>query len=85
MNFLVHDRACIGLGVETVGTDAGIGHTFDPPQPAHCILHGNNRFGLKCLKSLDQLPTRGAVILAAPLKISGGSDSPLRVLALVPA
>ncbi|MET0186446.1 MAG: cyclase family protein, partial [Achromobacter sp.] len=34
--------------------------------------------------NLDQLPTVGAVIIAAPLKIQRGSGSPLRVLALVP-
>ena len=32
---------------------------------------------------LDQLPPKGAVIIAAPLKIKQGSGSPLRVLALV--
>jgi len=84
MSFLVHERQCIGFGVETIGTDAGIGHTFDPPQPAHSILHGNGRLGLQCLANLDQLPLRGALIVAAPLKIGGGSGSPLRVLALVP-
>ena len=33
--------------------------------------------------NLDQLPPTGAVVIAAPLKIAGGSGSPLRVLALV--
>lgn len=84
MNFLVHERDCIGLGVETIGTDAGLGASFDPPQPAHSILHGNGRFGLQCLCNLDQLPTFGSVILSAPLKIEDGSGSPLRVLALIP-
>ncbi|MCX7170734.1 MAG: cyclase family protein, partial [Proteobacteria bacterium] len=32
-----------------------------------------------------QLPPRGALIISAPLKISKGSGSPLRVLALTPA
>jgi kynurenine formamidase len=84
VNFIVRERDCIGLAVETVGTDAGLAMHFDPPFPAHSILHGNGRFGLQCLRNLDQLPTFGAVIVAAPLKIQGGSGSPLRVLALVP-
>lgn len=82
VTFLVKERDCIGLGVETVGTDAGQGFGFEPPLPAHTILHGNGRFGLQCLCNLDQLPTFGAVIVAAPLKIEGGSGSPLRVIAL---
>ena len=85
MRFLVHDRQCIGLGVETVGTDAGQASLFDEPLPAHSILHGNGRFGLQCLTNLDQLPTFGAVVVAMPLKIKGGSGSPLRVIALAPA
>lgn len=84
MRFLVHERDCVGLGVETVGTDAGQASHFDEPLPAHSILHGNGRFGLQCLTNLDQLPTFGAVIVAMPLKIKGGSGSPLRVAAMVP-
>ena len=85
MRFLVLERDCVGLGVETVGTDAGQAAHFDEPLPAHAILHGNGRFGLQCLTNLDQLPIRGAVIVAMPLKIKGGSGSPLRVMALAPA
>jgi kynurenine formamidase len=85
MRFLVHERDCVGLGVETVGTDAGQASHFDEPLPAHSILHGNGRFGLQCLTNIDQLPVLGAVIVAMPLKIKGGSGSPLRVIALVPA
>jgi kynurenine formamidase len=84
MRFLVHERDCIGLGVETVGTDAGQASLFDEPLPAHSILHGNGRFGLQCLTNLDQLPVFGSVIVAMPLKIKGGSGSPLRVIALAP-
>lgn len=72
-----------GIGVETVGTDAGAAHSFDPAFPCHSYLLGNGKFGLAQLQNLDQLPPTGAVILAAPLKIVGGSGSPARVLALV--
>lgn len=78
-------RDVVGFGVETIGTDAGQGGTFDPAYPAHTLLHGAGKFGLQCLKNLDQLPTKGALIFAAPLKIKNGSGSPLRVLALVEA
>jgi kynurenine formamidase len=81
--FLIEDRKVRGFGVETIGTDAGQAHLMDPPYPAHTLFHGAGRFGLQCLQNLDQLPPTGAVIVAAPLKIVGGSGSPLRVLALV--
>jgi kynurenine formamidase len=82
---LAKDRQVLGVGVETVGTDAGQAGTFDPPFPNHGTMHGNGRFGLASLRNLDQLPPTGAIVIAAPLKIVGGSGSPLRVLAIAPA
>ena len=81
---LAHERDILGVGVETVGTDAGQAGGFDPPFPNHATMHGAGRFGLASLMNLDQLPPTGAVVIAAPLKIVGGSGSPIRVLALVP-
>jgi kynurenine formamidase len=85
VKFLAHERDVLGVGVETVGTDAGQAGGFDPPFPAHNIMHGTGKFGLASLCNLDQLPPTGTVIVTAPLKIVEGSGSPLRVLALVPA
>ncbi|CAN7463183.1 cyclase family protein [Phenylobacterium sp. LjRoot225] len=85
VRFLVETRDAHGFGTETIGTDAGQAHLLDPVYPAHHLFHGAGRYGLQCLANLDQLPATGAVILAAPLKIAGGSGSPLRVLALVAA
>jgi kynurenine formamidase len=84
MRWLVEERHVLGFGTETIGTDAGQAHRFDPPYPAHSYLHGAGRFGLQCLTNLDRLPPTGAIIVAAPLKIVRGSGSPLRVIALVP-
>jgi kynurenine formamidase len=81
--FLAQERAVLGVGVETVGTDAGQAGGFDPPFPNHTLMHGAGKFGLASLRNLDQLPPTGAVVIAAPLKIVGGSGSPLRVMALV--
>jgi kynurenine formamidase len=81
---LAKDRDVLGVGVETVGTDAGQAGTFDPPFPNHTTMHGNGKFGLASLCNLDRLPPTGAVVIAAPLKIVEGSGSPLRVLAIVP-
>lgn len=85
VRFLVEERDVCGFGVETIGTDAGQAHHFTPPYPAHFYMHGKGRYGLQCLANLDQLPPTGALIVSAPLKIEGGSGSPLRVLALVAA
>jgi len=82
---LAVDRDVLGVGVETIGTDAGQAGTFDPPFPNHTVMHGAGKFGLASLCNLDRLPPTGAVVIAAPLKIVNGSGSPLRVLAIVPS
>jgi kynurenine formamidase len=81
---LARERDVQGVGVETVGTDAGQAATFDPPFPNHTIMHGAGKFGLASLCNLDQLPPTGAIVIAAPLKIVQGSGSPIRVLAIAP-
>lgn len=85
LRFLAHERDVLGVGVETVGTDAGQAGGFEPPFPAHNIMHGAGKLGLASLRNLDQLPPTGAVLIAAPLKIVNGSGSPVRVVALTPA
>ena len=81
--WVAEESAVIGMGVETVGTDAGAAHSFDPAFPCHSYLMGSDKYGLTQLRNLAQLPSTGAVIVASPLPIVTGSGSPARVLALV--
>ncbi|MBB2912997.1 kynurenine formamidase [Streptosporangium becharense] len=81
--WLAEETPIAGLGVETVGTDAGAAHGFDPAFPCHSFLLGAGKYGLTQLRNLDRLPAVGAVVVAPPLPIVGGSGSPVRVLALV--
>ena len=77
-------RGIVGWGTQCVGTDAGMAGRFSPPFPAHNYLHRDNCFGLASLCNLDQLPPKGAILIATPLKIARGTGSPIRALALVP-
>jgi kynurenine formamidase len=81
--WLAQDAPVIGIGVETVGTDAGAAHSFDPPFPCHASLLGAGKYGLTQLQNLARLPVTGSVVIAGPLPITGGSGSPCRALALV--
>ena len=60
----------VGVGVETVGTDAGAAGGFDPPFPAHTFLLGAGKYGLTQLANLERLPPTGAVVIVAPLTAS---------------
>ena len=81
--WLGEEAPLLGFGVETVGTDAGAAHSFDPPFPCHAALMGSGKYGLTQLQNLAQLPPSGVVLVVAPLPIVSGSGSPARVLALV--
>jgi len=77
-------KKVVGWGSQCIGTDAGQAGAMEPPYPAHNLLHRNNCFGLASLANLDKLPPKGALLIAAPLKIKRGTGSPIRALALVP-
>jgi len=81
--WLASESPVVGIGVETVGTDAGAAHSFDPPFPCHAFMLGAGKFGLTQLANVDRLPATGIVLIVAPLPIVRGSGSPARVLALV--
>ena len=52
--------------------------------PVHRLAAARNVSGLENLDGLDRLPARGAVVIALPIKIEGGSGGPVRVIALLP-
>jgi kynurenine formamidase len=81
--WLAEESPVVGLGVETVGTDAGAAAGFEPMFPCHTLMHGAGKYGLTQLQNLALLPPQGTVLIACPLRITGGSGSPARVLALV--
>jgi kynurenine formamidase len=82
--WLAQESGIVGIGVQTVGTDAGASPTFDPPTPVHYYMHGAGKYGVTQLTNLDKVPATGALIIVAPLRLVGGTGSPARVMALVP-
>jgi kynurenine formamidase len=83
--WLAQETGIVGLGVETVGTDAGAAAGFDPPFPAHHFFLGAGKYGVTQLAGLARLPPTGALIVVAPLRLVEGTGSPARVLAFVPS
>jgi kynurenine formamidase len=82
--WIAEESPLVGVGVETVGIDAGGAAEFDPPFPAHFYLMGAGKYGVTQLANLGALPQTGALFFVAPLKLTGGTGSPVRALALVP-
>ena len=81
--WLAEESPLVGVGVETVGVDAGAAGGFDPPFPVHYHLLGAGKYGVTQLANLASLPPTGALLVIAPLKLTGGTGSPIRAFALV--
>jgi kynurenine formamidase len=75
----------VNKGVKLVGSDTpSIDSYADPEEKAHRVLLPRRVLILENAKGLDLLPPRGALLMALPLKIKGGTGSPVRAVAFVP-
>ncbi len=81
----VEERNFLGVGIKTVGTEAGQAAAQDPILPCHNLMDGANQFVQASLCSLNELVATGAFLVTAPFKIENGPGSPCGVIALVPA
>jgi kynurenine formamidase len=77
--WLVEHRAPKSVGIDTASIDYGQSTHFE----AHQTLCMHNVPGFENVAYLDQLPTAGALVMALPMKIAGGSGGPLRIVAWV--
>ena len=73
--FLVKERAIQGIGVDTLSVDYGLSTDF----PVHHIVNGAGAYHIENAANLEQVPARGAWMIAAPIKIENGSGGPARV------
>ncbi len=77
---LVEERRVAAIGLDTPSIDYGQSRDF----MVHRIAAARDAPGLENLMNLDRLPPRGALMIALPVKIEGGSGGPVRAIALVP-
>lgn len=79
--WLVANRNINAIGLDTPSIDYGQSKLFE----SHQILFERNIPAFENVANLEQLPITGALVVALPMKIKGGSGGPLRIVALVPA
>ncbi len=77
---LIQERRVGALGADVASIDYGPSTDF----PVHQLAAAANVPGLENLTNLNELPPSGAIVVALPVKIEGGSGGPARVIALVP-
>ncbi|MBL4789968.1 MAG: cyclase family protein [Kordiimonadaceae bacterium] len=80
IEYLVNIRKVGLVGVDTASIDYGKTTEFK----VHQIVGGANIPALENLTNLKQLPPTGALLIALPIKIEGGSGGPARVVSIVP-
>lgn len=78
--FLVKERHIDGIGIDTPSIDHGPSQDFI----VHQIINGANLYGLENIANLEKLPPKGAILLALPIKIKGGTGGPVRIIAVLP-
>jgi kynurenine formamidase len=78
--WLVENRPVKAIGIDTASIDYGQSTQYE----AHRVLSEHNVPVFENLTALEQLPLRGALVVALPMKIGGGSGAPLRAVAVLP-
>jgi kynurenine formamidase len=78
--WIVANRLIKAFGIDTASIDYGQSTLFE----THRVLYERDIAGLENLTNLDRLPARGALVMALPMKITGGSGAPVRAVAIVP-
>jgi kynurenine formamidase len=77
--WLANDRAIKAVGIDTASIDYGQSTLFE----SHCRLFAKDIPAFENVAGLDQLPAKGAYVIALPMKIKDGSGGPLRIVAWV--
>ena len=75
--WLTVNRKIKAIGVDVASIDYGQSKDFK----THQIFYGANIPGFENVANMDKLPTKGAYVVALPMKIKGGSGAPLRIVA----
>jgi kynurenine formamidase len=78
--WLIANRSVKAVGIDTASIDYGPSTLFE----THRLLFERDIPAFENLTALDRLPTLGAVVVALPMKIKGGSGAPLRAIAVLP-
>jgi kynurenine formamidase len=78
--YLMKRMKPVGIGIDSPGIDRGDDHTY----PLHHLTLDSGTYLLENVGNLEALPETGAVVIVSPMKLTGGSGSPVRILALIP-
>lgn len=67
----------MGLGIDTLSPD-----TRDSGFPVHQLVLGAGKYIIENIANAKKLPTTGCCIIALPIKIQHGTESPIRLVGI---
>jgi len=77
--FLVDQRGIYAIGIDTMSIDPGNAANF----PVHHYTLPRNVYQIENVGDLSKAPDSGAIVVAAPIKLEGGSGGPARILVMI--
>ena len=71
-------RGIVGLGIDTLSADTGTSGF-----PVHRLLLENDIYLIENVSNSERLPPKGGYLITLPLKIQDGTESPVRLVAVI--
>ena len=72
-------RHIAGIAIDTLSPDC-----LDERYPVHQLILGSGKYIIENIADCSQLPPKGAYVIALPLKGKDSTESPLRIIGLIP-
>jgi kynurenine formamidase len=76
---LIEETGAMSIAVDTLSLDHGPSADF----ATHYAWLPTNRYGIECLKGLDQMPATGATLVVGAPTHRGGSGGPARIFGMI--
>lgn len=76
---LLIEREVSGIAIDTLSPDC-----LDPTFPVHTLFLGNGKYIIENVANAGPMPPKGSYVIALPLRAEGATESPIRMIALIP-
>jgi kynurenine formamidase len=74
---LLLSRNIVGLGIDTLSPDVATSEF-----PVHRLILGAGKYIVENIANADQLPPIGSYIMVLPIKVSGATEAPIRLIGM---
>lgn len=75
---LLLKRNIVGIGIDTLSPDSA-----DSGFPVHQILLGAGKYIIENVANANLLPPSNSIMISLPIKIEAGTESPIRLMAII--